>query len=158
MARGGWRCYRDGCVVRWWPWWCYCCMSVLLAWCGCCCLGAVLSLWYRYLCWRVVGGVVMAVVVLLGIGHGGGVVACPFCWHGDGRRCCWRGWCLFPWCCNFVSGATDDTALVLSAGVEAQQQDPPYFPQQVLFELPTAMQLVCDMARCTSPHMRLSNT
>ena len=36
----------------------------------------LLSLWHRYLCWRVVGGVVMAVLVLLSISHGGGVVVC----------------------------------------------------------------------------------
>jgi hypothetical protein len=34
----------------------------------------LLSLWHRYLCWRVVGGVVMAVLVLLSISHGGVVV------------------------------------------------------------------------------------
>jgi hypothetical protein len=68
---------------------------------------ALLSLWHRYLCWRVVGGVVMAVLVLLSISYGGGVVVCRCCWHGDGRRCCWHGWCLFPWCCNFESDAAD---------------------------------------------------
>ena len=52
---------------------------------------ALLSLWHRYLCWRVVGGVVMAVLVLLSISYGGGVVVCRCCWHGDGRRYCWHG-------------------------------------------------------------------
>ena len=44
--------------------------------------GIVRVLLSRCLCWRVVGGVVMAVVVLLGIGHGVGSVACQCCWHG----------------------------------------------------------------------------
>ena len=48
------------------------------------------------MCCYVVGGVVMAVVVLLGCGGGHVLLRVGACWHGDGRGGAggiWRWWC-----------------------------------------------------------------
>ena len=58
-----------------------------------------------------VGGVVIAVAVLLDIVHGV-VVACRCCWHGNGQR---GAVGMSDVCCLGVGSDAADTALVLNA-------------------------------------------